>query len=73
VQAVLPNGLEGLPEPDRIFIGGGGRDLVKIIDTASEYLKPDGVMVINTVILSNVEAAFKTLKNKAFKTDIVLV
>jgi precorrin-6B C5,15-methyltransferase / cobalt-precorrin-6B C5,C15-methyltransferase len=73
VQAVLPNGLEDLPEPDRIFIGGGGRNLVKIIDTASEYLKPDGVMVVNTVILSNVEAALKTLKSKGFKTDIVLV
>ncbi len=73
VQAVLPNGLEDLPEPDRIFIGGGGRNLAKIIDTASEYLKPDGVIVINTVILSNVEAALKTLKNKGFKTDIVLV
>ncbi len=73
VQTVLPNGLEDLPEPDRIFIGGGGRSLVKIIDKASEYLKPDGVMVINTIILSNVEAALKTLKNKGFKTDIVLV
>ena len=73
VQAVLPNGLEDLPEPDRIFIGGGGRNLVKIIDTASEYLKPDGVIVINTVILSNVEVALKTLKSKGFKTNIVLV
>jgi len=73
VQAVLPNALEDLPEPDRIFIGGGGRDLMKIIDTASEYLKPDGVIVVNTVILSNVEAALKTLKSKGFKTDIVLV
>ena len=73
VQAVLPKGLEDLPEPDRIFIGGGGRNLVKIIDTASEHLKPDGVIVINTVILSNVEAALKTLKSKGFKTDIVLI
>ncbi len=42
VQAVLPDGLERLPRPDRIFIGGGGRDLENIIQAAVPFLKPDG-------------------------------
>ncbi len=73
IQAVLPNGLENLPRPDRIFIGGGGRDLEKIIISASKYLKPDGVMTINTVLIPNVEAALRTLENIGFRTEIVQV
>ena len=49
-QAVLPDGLERLPRPDRIFIGGGGRDLENIINAAVPFLKPDGLVVVNTVL-----------------------
>jgi len=36
VQTELPEGLEGLPKPDRIFIGGGGRELGRIITEAAD-------------------------------------
>jgi len=72
-QAVLPDGLEQLPHPDRIFIGGGGKVLEKIIETAAGYLKPDGVIVINTVLLSNIEAATAALRRLGFQTDITQI
>jgi precorrin-6Y C5,15-methyltransferase (decarboxylating) len=73
MHAVLPEGLEGLPRPDRIFIGGGGRDLEKIIHAAVTFLKPDGLVVVNTVLMQNIQIATETLPALDFKTSIVQV
>ena len=73
VHAVLPEGLEGLPRPDRIFIGGGGRDLENIINAAAAFLKPNGLMVVNTVLMQNLQTAAETLKALDFKTSQVQV
>jgi precorrin-6Y C5,15-methyltransferase (decarboxylating) len=73
MHAVLPEGLEGLPRPDRIFIGGGGRDLEKIIHAAVTFLKPDGLVVVNTVLMQNIQIATETLQALDFKTSIVQV
>ena len=73
VQAHLPRGLEELPRPDRIFIGGGGKHLKFIITAAAQYLKPQGAMVINTVLIPNVDAARLTLEKLGFETDIIQV
>jgi len=61
IQAKLPQGLEHLPPPDRIFIGGGGEDLAAIIEAAFPYLLPDGIMVINTVLMDNLTRAMDTV------------
>ena len=71
IPAELPEGLENLPRPDRIFIGGGGKQLKSIITAAAQYLNPKGVMVINTVLLPNVEAARATLAKLDFETEII--
>ena len=73
VHAVLPEGLEGLPQPDRIFIGGGGRDLANIINAAVPFLKPDGRVVVNTVLVQNIYTATEALKALDFKTTCVQV
>jgi precorrin-6Y C5,15-methyltransferase (decarboxylating) len=73
VQTVLPQGLGELPRPDRIFIGGGGQDLGKIINAAVTFLKPDGLVVVNTVLMQNLQAAAETLKALDFKTSKVQV
>ena len=73
VHAALPEGLEGLPRPDRIFIGGGGRDLEKIINAAVTFLKPDGLVVVNTVLIENIQTATETLRALNFKTSKVQV
>jgi precorrin-6Y C5,15-methyltransferase (decarboxylating) len=71
IQAELPQGLEELPRPDRIFIGGGGKQLKSIITAAARYLKPKGVMVINTVLIPNVETARGTLEKLDFETEVI--
>ena len=73
VQAVLPAGLARLPKPDRIFIGGGGKDLGRIISTGASYLRPNGRIVINTVLLPNVTIALESLKALGFATDLIQI
>jgi precorrin-6B C5,15-methyltransferase / cobalt-precorrin-6B C5,C15-methyltransferase len=73
VQAALPEGLAGLPRPHRVFIGGGGRDLPGIITAAAHCLRPDGILVVNTVLLKNLESAAETLRQLGFRTEIVQV
>ena len=73
LHAVLPEGLEGLPRPDRIFIGGGGRDLENIINAAVTFLKPDGLVVVNTVLMQNIQTATEALRALDFKTSKVQV
>jgi len=73
VQAILPSGLARLPKPDRIFIGGGGRDLPPIISEALRHLRPNGIVVINAVLLQNVLHAAAALRRLGFTTEIVQV
>ncbi len=73
VQAVLPGKLSRLPKPDRIFIGGGGHKLPSIISEAVRHLKPNGIVVINAVLLQTVHAAATALQGLGFATEIVQV
>jgi precorrin-6Y C5,15-methyltransferase (decarboxylating) len=73
VQAELPAGLEGLPDPDRVFIGGGGRELARIIRAAAARLQPGGVVVVNTVLLETATAAAAALRRLGFRTETVQV
>jgi precorrin-6Y C5,15-methyltransferase (decarboxylating) len=71
--AELPEGLARLPQPDRIFIGGGGRNLPAIVAAAAPRLKPNGIVVVNAVLLQNVHDAAAALRKLGFATEIVQV
>jgi precorrin-6Y C5,15-methyltransferase (decarboxylating) len=73
VQAVLPGGLSAMPRPDRIFIGGGGKDLKPIVLAAAKYLKSGGRIVINTVLLPNLQVAMAALSRLKFETEVIQV
>ena len=73
VEANMPDGLTSLPRPDRIFIGGGGRQIRSILQAATELLKPEGVVVVNTVLLPSLAAATGQLQRLGFETDVVQV
>ena len=73
VRSRLPEGLEDLPVPDRIFIGGGGENLESIILSSCKYLNKQGIVVVNTVLMQNIVCALSTFKNLGFKTDIVQI
>jgi precorrin-6Y C5,15-methyltransferase (decarboxylating) len=72
-QGHLPGEMETLPDPDRIFIGGGGKDLPSIIRAAGARIKENGIMVINTVLISNMTASLDMLSSMGFDTRIIQV
>lgn len=73
VMATLPEGLSELPSPDRIFIGGGGEEMIRIIEMAVSYLKSGGIMVINTILIDRLEKIIGVLKKLNFETEIIHV
>ena len=42
--------LDGLPDPERIFVGGNGGELREILEEGTRRLKPGGILVVNGVI-----------------------
>jgi len=54
VHGVMPECLDSLPDPDKVFVGGGLiRDGGIILGKAAERLKPGGSMVVHTVLMSS--------------------
>jgi precorrin-6Y C5,15-methyltransferase (decarboxylating) len=71
VHAAFPEGIEELKKPDRIFIGGGGKDLDKIIETACNLVDQYGIVVINTVLLESLERSVRILEEHNFKPEVI--
>ncbi|MDJ0666012.1 MAG: precorrin-6y C5,15-methyltransferase (decarboxylating) subunit CbiE [Desulfobacterales bacterium] len=73
IEAELPAGLEALPAPDRVFIGGGGQALAATIENAAGRLKTGGLMVVNTVLLGSLNTALAAMKRRGLKTDVTQI
>lgn len=63
----MPDCLEGLPDPDRVFIGGGlggpmNQD-TSLLDITCEKLKPRGHIVAHCILLDTFQAAKNHFKN----------
>ncbi|MEA2109426.1 MAG: precorrin-6Y C5,15-methyltransferase (decarboxylating) subunit CbiT, partial [Pseudomonadota bacterium] len=46
-----PDGFSTFPQPQRIFIGGGGEHLEKILEAGFAALKPDGIIVVAAITM----------------------
>jgi precorrin-6Y C5,15-methyltransferase (decarboxylating) len=73
VQAFAPDGLENLPNPTAVFIGGSGGRMEEIIDFVCQRLKPGGRIVINIVVLEHLSVAIDALKARGFVPEVTLV
>ncbi len=71
IHGTLPECMDALPDPDRIFIGGGGEKLPEIIKSALPRLKPGGIIVINTVLISSLNSIFEVFDTWRLKKDII--
>lgn len=73
VQNTLPAGLDQLPEPDRVFLGGGGQDIKEIIQIACSRLKPGGIIVANIVLIQNMSRVMKQFESENLDVDVTQV
>ncbi len=73
VEAFAPEGLDDLPDPDRVFIGGSGGMLEDIIEAVDRRLKPEGVIVLNAVTLDTLTKAVEFLEDHGYTVEVVCV
>lgn len=73
VAAEAPQGLDDLPDPDRVFIGGAGGGLEDILDSLDRRLKADGVIVITAVTLDTLTKAVEVLEYYGYAVEVVCV
>jgi precorrin-6B C5,15-methyltransferase / cobalt-precorrin-6B C5,C15-methyltransferase len=62
VHGEAPGALDALPDPDRIFVGGGG---IAVLDAALARLRPGGRLVATFAALDRAAAAYERLGNLA--------
>ncbi len=60
VEGAAPAALEGLPAPDRVFVGGGGLD---VLDACLAALRPSGRLVATFAAVDRAVAAHRLLGN----------
>jgi precorrin-6Y C5,15-methyltransferase (decarboxylating) len=73
VEAYAPEGVDDLPDPDRVFIGGSGGMLEEIIEAVDRRLKPEGVIVLNAVTLDTLTRAVEFLEDHGFTVEVACV
>ncbi len=70
VHGVMPECLQNLPDPDRIFIGGGVGKTIDVLKSACERLLPGGILVVNAVLLGTLERVRKYFESLGWEYDI---
>lgn len=73
VYGTAPHALQALPNPDRIFIGGSGGNLLEILDLCQTRLTLDGVLVLALATLEHLHSALNWLSSHKWNSDLLQV
>ncbi len=65
-----PDVLADLPEPDAVFVGGTGRQVVLVLSAAYARLAPGGRLVVNVATIDGLATAHETLKRVAGRVHV---
>lgn len=71
IHGKAPLGLETFPDPDAIFIGGTGGEMVDLIQTCCQRLKEGGRIVLNAATIENLYRANEAFAQAGFQTSIM--
>ncbi|MEA5536482.1 precorrin-6y C5,15-methyltransferase (decarboxylating) subunit CbiE [Crocosphaera sp. XPORK-15E] len=71
IQGKAPDILNNLPNPDRIFIGGSGGNLVDILEVCQQKLTQQGMIIIAVATLENLGISLNWLKNKGWDYQLL--
>ncbi len=55
--------IANLPSPDRVFIGGGGKDIVEILEACASKLNQDAIMLVSAVTLESFHKIYNWQNN----------
>ncbi|MFO0880893.1 MAG: precorrin-6y C5,15-methyltransferase (decarboxylating) subunit CbiE [Gemmataceae bacterium] len=65
IHGSAPGVFLGLPHPDAIFVGGDGKEVVRILEAAWPLLRPDGRLVVHVATVEHLSSAYKVLRQAA--------
>ena len=68
-----PEVLRGLPDPDAVFIGGGGTAMPQIIAAVVDRLRPGGRVVANFAAMERANAAYQAMKRASMSPQLTMV
>lgn len=71
IHGKAPEGLDTFPDPDAIFIGGTGGEMVDLLKLCCKRLKPNGRIVLNAATIENLYRAVETFKLQDFAVEIL--
>ncbi|QPQ30355.1 precorrin-6y C5,15-methyltransferase (decarboxylating) subunit CbiE [Lysinibacillus sp. JNUCC 51] len=71
IHSKAPAGLENFPDPDAIFIGGTGGEMVELLQLCCTRLKPNGRIVLNAATIENLYKAVEAFKSCGLAVDIL--
>ena len=73
IKGRAPKALNGLPRPDRVFIGGSSGSLAEIIELVAAKINPPGLVAVTAVTTATREAAPRLLHNQGFKVGLTTI
>ncbi|RMF39101.1 MAG: precorrin-6y C5,15-methyltransferase (decarboxylating) subunit CbiE [Planctomycetota bacterium] len=68
-----PEAWRDLPDPHAIFVGGTGRQVADLVQSAWSRLRPGGYLVANVGSLDNLMAVDQTMRDRAPDRKVVMV
>jgi precorrin-6Y C5,15-methyltransferase (decarboxylating) len=73
VEEAAPACFDDLPDPDRVFVGGSGGHLWKILEAAGGRLPTGGRIVLNAATLDTLTAATEFFENAGYELEVTAV
>ena len=67
IEGIAPTALEGLPTPQRVFIGGGGASLQSILVDVHNNIASYGIVVVNAVTIETLADTLKFFELNDYK------
>ena len=68
-----PEALRELPDPDSVFIGGGGTAMPQIIAAVVARLQPGGRVVANFAAMERANATYQAMKQASMSPQLTMV
>jgi precorrin-6B C5,15-methyltransferase / cobalt-precorrin-6B C5,C15-methyltransferase len=70
VHATAPDGLEALPDPDAVFVGGSGKRMDALLEVCLRRLRPGGRLVVSLATLDNLAAAHGYFNARGIQVEV---
>ncbi|WP_379133117.1 precorrin-6y C5,15-methyltransferase (decarboxylating) subunit CbiE [Paenibacillus sp. sgz500958] len=73
LHAKAPEGLEQLPDPDAVFIGGSGGELSVLLKRCAARLRPGGRIVIGAITIETLHGGMEGLRQSGLDVDVTML